>query len=143
MPRLLALGAALGFVLLGAAQLASGSGGSVTLKTFAGGWQAHDRFMTISGTGRGVETVLDSCCQHAITVHFQISKVWGTAKQPMASAKVTYVRLYDPSDYSKQHPAPKVGRVGTLRIVQGVLYETLAGDTYCNNQTKATYKCGA
>jgi hypothetical protein len=56
---------------------------------------------------------------------------------------VTYAHLYDPSDYSKQHPAPKLGQVGTLQIVQGVLYETLAGDTYCNNETKATYKCGA
>jgi hypothetical protein len=143
MSRLLALAAALGIFLVGGAQLAGGAGGKVTLRTFAGEWQGHDRFLTITSAGRGAETVLDSCCQRAVTVRFQISKVWGTIERPLASAAVTYVHVYDPSDFTKQHPAPHVGQVGTLRIAQGVLYEPMAGDTYCNAKTEAVGKCGA
>jgi hypothetical protein len=138
----LALAAAVAISLFGAVQVAAGTGGKPTLATFAGGWLGHDRSLTITPLGRGAESVLDSCCERAITVRFRITRVWGTAERPLASAAVTYVHVYDPSDF-KQHPAPREGQVGTLRIVQGVLYETLAGDTYCDAKTEATGKCGA
>jgi hypothetical protein len=143
MPRLLALVAAIGASLLGGAQIAGGAGANATLASFAGGWQGHDRILTVTGAGRGAETVLDSCCEHAITLRFQITRVWGTSQRPLASADVTYVHVYDRGDFSKQHPAPHLDQVGTLRIVQGVLYEPLAGDTYCNAKTEAVGKCGA
>ena len=144
MPRLLALAAAVGILALGGPQLAGGSGGSPSLATFAGAWQGHDRFLTLSHAGAGSETVLESCCQRAVTLHFKITHVWGTAERPYASAAVTYAHIYDPTAFSKHYAAPKVGQVGVLRIVQGVLYEPLGGgNTYCNGKTVATSKCGA
>jgi hypothetical protein len=137
----LALGTAVG--ILGASQVAGAAGGKATLRTFVGGWRGHDRGLTITHTGRGTETILESCCRRIVTLHFRISRVWGTAQRPLASATVTYFHVYNPSWFTKKDPEPHVGEVGTLRIVRGVLYEPLGGDTYCNGKTQAVDKCGA
>jgi hypothetical protein len=133
-------------LVVGATQFAGAAGGNATLRTLARAWGGHDRGLTIMRTGRGTETILESCCRRVVTLRFRITRVWGTAQRPLAKATVTYVHVYDASWFSKKDPAPHVDEVGTLRIVEGVLYEPLGGDTYCNAKTpitQATDKCGA
>ena len=130
--------------------LLAGCGGSSSVQAgrFAGKWGGHDRGLTITREGRGVETIDSGCCSRAVTLRFRLTKVWGT-ERPSARAEVTYVHVYPHAGFTKKYPPPHVGEVGTLRIVKGVLYEPLGtqGDTYCNGETAklnhALAPCGA
>lgn len=116
---------------------------------FAGDWRGHDRALAISREGRGVETIDSGCCHRALTLRFRLTRVSGASERPSARAVVSYVHLYPGTVFPKRYPHPHVGEVGTLRIVEGVLYEPLGvhGNTYCNRETAnvnhALTLCGA
>ena len=129
----MALGVAAALVAVVAACGSSGKG--ARLSEFVGGWGGHDRGLGITRAGRGTETIDTGCCQRAITLRFRITKVWGSVQRPLATATVTCVHIYFPGWFTKKNPAPHVGKVGTLRIVKGILLEPLGGDTYCNGNT--------
>ena len=131
-------------LLIAVSVLAGCGDGGVRLSAFASPWGGHDRGVRITATGRGSETIDSGCCFRAVTIRFRITSVRGTKQRPSARAVVTHVHVYMPSEFTKMYPAPHVGEVGTLRIVNGVLHEPLTGANYCGsgvNRIKAG--CGA
>ena len=131
--------------LFGVVAVLAGCGdSSVRGSAFAIPWGGHDRGLRITSRGRGSETIDAGCCFRAVTLRFRITSVRGTKQRPSASAVVTHVHVYMPSEFTKKYPAPHVGEVGMLRIVDGVLHEPLTGTNYCGrgvNWLKAG--CGA
>ena len=107
------------------------SGGTAAARTnigpWAGYWWGHDRGLTISRSGRGLEGVDDGCCTRDITMTFQILRATGTRKSGQARIRVVSVRRWHVPGRSRPHP----GQVATLRLRRGVLTDGLTGATFC------------
>ena len=53
---------------------------AITLVTFAGGWGGHDRGLSITRRGRGVEQVNSGCCCPCFKLVFQLTHPRGTTR---------------------------------------------------------------
>jgi hypothetical protein len=115
------------------ASLALGGCGSdtVTLRTFAGGWQAHARSLSISRTGDGREWVSLGLSDFVVDLRFHLSRPRGTPHDAAATATVTAVRIGDRRVFTAAHPPPRVGESFELRLRDGVITDPLIGANYC------------
>ena len=116
---------------------------AVSLSTFVGEWGGHTRGLTISHKGRGVETIGDGCCDEIIDLTFRVSRPRAGAHGALATITVTSVKVHDKSAFTKAHPAPHVGSVGTLRLAHHVLHESLTRTIYCDETSGMRGTCGA
>jgi hypothetical protein len=114
-----------------------------TLSTFAGTWTGHTRILRISRSGDALEHLDNGCCDHVMDLRFDLSHVRGTRTNASATAKVTKVRVLDPSAFVAGYQPPHVGEVHTLRLRHGVITEPFTTVTYCNFAAGASGKCGA
>ncbi len=143
MTRLLAVVATLLLAMLVSEPAAPAVTSRVTLKTFAGYWGGHSRSLNITRTGRAYEEISSGCCHYVIKLRFQLSHPRGTLLRAFATAKVTWVHVYDRSDFSKRYPAPRMAQVGTISLRNGIIEEPLAGAWYCDGKAQTQGKCGA
>jgi hypothetical protein len=124
------------------AAITAGATRSATLATFAGDWVGQDRSLKITRKGVGIELAYDNCCQRAIAVHFQLTSPAGSSAHATALARVTFVHVYDKTDFTKTSPAPHPGEKKRIRLNNGVISETLTYQRYCGRGAKAG-ACGA
>jgi len=122
-----------GFVLAATGILALGGygGAKATLGTFAGGWQAHARSLSITGTGDAHEWFSLGVGDLVVEMRFHLSQPRGTPHAATAAAMVTAVRIGDRSVFTAAHPPPRVGQSFRIRLRQGVITEPLTGANYC------------
>jgi hypothetical protein len=113
---------------------------AVTLATFASPWWGHDRGLSITRGGRADELLLDSCCHRVVAVRFRLSHPRGTPRDAYATAEITYVHVFDRSQFSRRYPAPHVGERATLHLHDGRLDEPFTRIDYCR---PARSGCGA
>jgi len=112
-------------------------GDDVTLRTFAGGWQAHARDLSISRTGYGRERFTLGMSSplprlnFVFDVRFRLSRPQGTPHDATATATITSVRIGGQSTFTARHPAPRVGDSFRIRLRNGVLTSRLSGANYC------------
>jgi len=71
------------------------------------------------------------------------SGVRGTRTNASATAKVTKVRVLDPSAFVAGYQPPHAGEVHILHLRHGVIAEPFTTVTYCNSAAGASGKCGA
>jgi hypothetical protein len=134
-----------------AALVVSGCGGDgVSLRTFAGSWQAHARTLSISRAGEGREWLSLGMSSpfprrnFVFDIRFRLSRPQGTPHDATATATITAVRLGGQSTFTAAHPAPRVGESFRIRLRNGVLTSRLSRANYCGpgvNWPKAG--CGA
>jgi hypothetical protein len=136
MRRALAIAAVL--VVIGA----GGSAGT-TLAPFIGTWSGHTRTLSVSRTGIAKESISDGCCDRVIRLTARLSHPRRAGGSLVATARVTYVRVFDRSAFTARHPAPRVGQRGRLTLRRGIVLEGLTGTTYCNARTARLGRCGA
>ena len=138
--------AAAGLVLV--ALVVSGSDDAVaakaaTLRTFAGHWYGHERVLTIDSTGHAVESISDGCCDRLVALHMTLSRPRGTTVEASASARVTYVHIYDPTAFGPKYPPPHPGETTMLHLANGVITESLTRINYCDMAADLRGTCGA
>ena len=131
----------------------SGCGGEkVTMRSFAGGWQAHARSLSITRAGDGREWLSlgmssPSPQQNFVfDVRFRLSRPQGTAHEATVTATITAVRIGGQSVdfFTEAHPPPRVGEAFRIRLRNRVVTSLLSGLKYCGpgvNWPKAG--CGA
>jgi hypothetical protein len=105
----------------------------VSLATFAGGWTAHTRFLRISRAGVGKEWVDDGCCHHEFHLTFELSRVWGSPDNAIAEFVITAFTPGEPGYFDAQHPAPRVGQKGQLRVREHTIVETATDTRFCSD----------
>jgi hypothetical protein len=142
MTRLLAVAATLLLAMLVSEPAAPAVTSRATLRTFAGGWNGHDRGMSINRWGRGFAQINSGASCPCFGVAFQLSRVRGTTEN--ATATETVVRLYGAKHGypATPPPLPRIGQRATLRLHNGIIDEVFTGDDYCGRQAKAL-ACGA
>ena len=115
------------------ASLALGGCGSdkVTLRSFAGGWQAHARSLSITRTGEGHEWLTLGLSDFIVELRFRLSRPMGTPHDATATARVAAVRIGDRSFFTAVRPPPRVGDSFRIRLRDGVITELLTGANYC------------
>jgi hypothetical protein len=106
-------------------------GDKATLRSFAGGWQAHARSLTISGTGDAHEWFSLGLSDFVLELRFHLSRPRGTPQDATATAMVTAVRIGDRSVFTAAHPPPRVGESFVIRLRDGVITEPLTRANYC------------
>ena len=106
-------------------------GDEATLRTFAGGWQAHARSLNITRTGDAHEWLSLGMSDFVAELRFHLSRPSGTAHEAAATATVTAVRIGDRSVFTQAHPPPRVGQSFRIRLRDGVITEPLTGANYC------------
>jgi hypothetical protein len=111
--------------------LAGCGGDKATLATFAGGWQAHARSLTITRTGNAKEWLSLGLGHFVIALRFHLSRPRGTPHDATATATVTAARIGERSPFTAGHPPPRVGDSRRIRLRDGVITETLTGAHYC------------
>ena len=135
-----------------AALVVGGCGGDsdVTLRTFAGGWQAHARTLSISRAGYGREWLSLGMSSplprrnFVFDVRFRLSRPQGKPHDATATATITAVRIGGQSTFTAAHPAPRVGESFRVRLRNGVLTSRLSGANYCGPGVNwPTAGCGA
>ncbi len=124
--------AALPAVAMTTIALAGCGGDKATLATFAGGWQAHARSLTITRTGNAKEWFSVGLGHFVIALRFHLSRPRGTPHDATATETVTAVRLGERSAFTAAHPPPRVGESRRIRRRDGVITETLTGANYCS-----------
>jgi hypothetical protein len=103
--------------------LAGCGGDKATLATFAEGWQAHARSLTITRTGNADEWFTLGLGDFVVELRFRLSRPKGTPRDATATATVTAVRIGDRSAFTAAHPAPRVGEALRIRLRDGVITE--------------------
>ena len=123
---------------------ASACGGtrSASLDTFAGTWTGHTRSLTIAH-GRAKESIGAGCCDPVIDLELRVSQPHGGADDATATVTVLGVRVHDRSFFTKARPAPRAGQTGTLRLVRGVITESITRASYCDRPAARAGACGA
>jgi hypothetical protein len=106
-------------------------GDNATLATFAGGWQAHGRSLTITRVGMAHERLTLGLGDFVVELRFRLSRPTGTPHDATATATVTAVRIGDRSVFTANHPPPHVGELFKIRFRDGVITEPLTGARYC------------
>jgi hypothetical protein len=106
-------------------------GDKATLATFAGGWQAHARSLTITRTGNAHERLTLGLGDFVVGLRFRLSRPTGTPRDATARATVTAVRIGDRSVFTANHPAPRVGESFRIHLRDAVITEPLTGAKYC------------
>jgi hypothetical protein len=89
------------------------------------------RTLNIGSLESAGEQINNGCCHVVVLMRFRISQSRGTAGAATARATVTRVEIVDRKWFTKAHPAPYVGEVGTIRMRNHVIYEGLTGASYC------------
>jgi hypothetical protein len=123
--------AAVPVAVLGALTVSGCGGDGVTLRTFAGGWQAHARSLNIARTGDGHEWFTLGLSDFVVDLWFRLSRASGTSHDATATATVTAVRIGDRNVFTAAHPAPRVGQSFRIRLHDGVITEPLTSANYC------------
>jgi hypothetical protein len=103
----------------------------VTLRAFAGGWQAHARSINIARTGAAHEWFTLGLSDFVVDMRFRLSRPRGTSHDATARATVTAVRIGDRGVFTATHPPPHVGESFRLHLHDGVITEPLTGANYC------------
>jgi hypothetical protein len=110
-----------------------------SLATFAGYWGGHTRGLRITAGGRGLEYADSGCCFRVYRMTFQILSVSGTLTRATAVYRVTSFKRFD-----RHVPRLHLGRVGKLRLRNGIVTNTLTADYFCSDPAwGATGACGA
>lgn len=113
-----------------------------TLATFAGGWGGHNRGLSITRRGRGVEQVNSGCCCPCFKLVFQLTQPRGTPQ--FASATATVIAVHAPrGTYAVRRPLPHVGQRGPIQLRNVQIVDTLTGANYCGPHAKGFAPCGA
>lgn len=110
-----------------------------TLKTFAGDWIGHTRYMKISGAN-AKEHIGDGCCHPIFNAHYKLSNPRNSPKGAIVTATVTYVKVFDADVFTDAFPRPRVGQKTTFRLRKDVLVELSRKVTYCGPSKSV---CGA
>jgi hypothetical protein len=119
-------------IALAASLALGGCGGeNATLRSFAGGWQAHARSLSITRTGEGHEWLTLGLSDFIVELHFRLSRPMGTPHDATATATVTAVRIGDKSFFTPARPPPRVGDSFRIRLRDGVITDLLTGANYC------------
>jgi hypothetical protein len=134
-----------------AALVVSGCGDDgVSLRTFAGDWQAHARTLSTSRTGDGREWLSLGMSSpfprrnFVFDIRFRLSRPQGTPHDATATATITAVRVGDQSTFTAAHPAPRVGESFRIHLLNGVLTSRLSRANYCGPGVNwPTAGCGA
>lgn len=106
-------------------------------------WNGHDRGLSITAIGRGVEQINSGCCPPSFVMTFRLSHPRVTRGIAAATLTVTSVHAPPGGSYAVRRPLPKVGQVGTVTVENGVLEEPLTGTDYCTSRAENAGKCGA
>ena len=114
-----------------------------TLASFAGKWYGHTRLLKITRTGLATESVYAGCCDHAITFKMRLSDPRGTPSVGSVLARVVAVRVFDPADFSKAFPPPKVGQTRRMTLRHGVIVDPFLHANYCDMAAGMKGVCGA
>jgi hypothetical protein len=114
-----------------------------TLATFAGDWAGHTRALTITRSGHAKESIGDGCCDPIVDLRLRLSRPRGDRHVASVAVRVTFVRIHDPSVYSRSYPAPHVGQRGRLKLRYGVITDSVTGANYCNARAQTRGTCGA
>jgi hypothetical protein len=114
-----------------------------TLASFAGTWYGHTRLLKITRTGLATESVNSGCCDHAITFKMRLSHPRGTTSVGSVLARVVAVRVFNPADFSKAFPPPKVGQTRRMTLRHGVIVDPFLRTTYCDMAADMKGYCGA
>jgi hypothetical protein len=110
-----------------------------SLATFAGYWGGHSRGLRITSDGRAFERVSSGCCDRLYELAGRILSVSGTLTRADATYRVTSFKHYDP-----QIASLRKGEVGTLRLRNGIVTNTLTKNYFCSDPAwGATQSCGA
>ena len=107
---------------------------------FSGRWTGHTRVLTVHRDGRATESIYSGCCDPVLNVTLLLSRPRGTPTDASARVRVTGVWIRDKAAFSAQHPAPRVGQIGALRLRRAVIYEPFTNTNYCS---RGVSKCGA
>jgi hypothetical protein len=119
-------------VVVAATLAVGGCGGDrATLGTFAGGWQAHARSLTLTRTGNAHEWFTLGLSDFVVELRFHLSRPSGNPHDATARATVTAVRIGDKSVFTAGHPRPRVGESFQIHLHDGVITEPLTGANYC------------
>jgi hypothetical protein len=114
-----------------------------TLATFAGDWAGHTRALTITGSGHAKESIGAGCCDPVVDLRLRLSRPRGDRHVASVAVRVTFVKIHDPSAYSRSYPAPHVGQRGRLKLRYSVITDSVTGANYCNARSQAKGTCGA
>lgn len=110
-----------------------------SLATFAGSWGGHTRVLRITSGGRALEFTDSGCCYRVYRMTYQLLSVSGTLTRATAVYRVTSFKRYD-SAVPRLHK----GRIGKLRLRNGIVTNTLTGVFFCSQPAWwATGACGA
>jgi hypothetical protein len=125
--------------VMGCLKAAVGAAPAAGFATFAGAWGGHTRGLTITSSGRGLETTDDGCCTHEYRLGFQIVSVSGTLTRATATYRVrSYTRFHD------DVPDLRAGQTGKLVLKDGIVTNTLTRTIFCSEPAwGATGACGA
>ena len=115
----------------------------VAAGVFAGQWSGHTRQLRITRQGQGMESIGDGCCDPIVDLTFRFTKVNGTRAKADATVVVASVKVHDPSVFTASQPAPRLGEIGDLHLVGGVITDSLTQATYCDAAAEAKGTCGA
>ena len=110
---------------------------------FRGVWIGHTRTVTVSRSGRLVETVGDGCCDPIIDLVLQLSEPHRARGNWVATSRVISATVHDGwSAYGR--PAPKPGDRGTVTIgADHILVESISSNEFCDQDKTEPGTCGA
>lgn len=138
-PRASVRDVVLGCLRSGAAVVSTRPPRPASLATFAGRWGGHTRGLSIASSGQGREFADSGCCHREYRLTFRILSVRGTLTRATAVYRVTSFRRYE-----RGIKALGVGDVGTLRLRNGIVTNSLTDDFFCSDPAwGATGACGA
>ena len=125
-------------VLLAGTGAVSGTGQgkrppTATLATFAGRWTGHTRVLKVHRDGRATESIYSGCCSPQLNLTLLLSHPRGTPADASVHARVTGVWIRDKAAFTRQHPGPQVGDIGTLRLRRAVIYDPFTHTDYCSS----------
>ena len=106
-------------------------GDKAALRTFAGGWQAHARSLSITRTGEAHEWLSLGLSDFVVELRFHLMRPSGSPHDARATATITAVRIADMSVFTAAHPPPRVGESFRIHLRDGVITEPLTGANYC------------
>jgi hypothetical protein len=109
------------------------SGGGASLSTFTRYWWGHGRGLSIYRSGRAresVRTYINKPPFNAVVI-LKIISVNGSAVDAEAHFRVLAIRDPYHSLRLPSRPPIRVGQIGTLRFLHGIVTDSLTGDNYC------------